>query len=592
MITFKQFINEHLSDSQQETVDSQKLDTSEGKHNFKGIIPEGQTHTEIPIQNPLALKINEHLRKTPVLDKAGNILGTYKRHETDPKLVVHPDGRNVKLSGVLKNNPALAKEFAEVGSRASAERTDTRWTAPAIDPTQKKIVISNHPHAIFGKSEGKPWRSCADWGHGYASDNLHDDVEVGGGVAYLTHKDEPTPNNPSRATGRVAIHPYHAIDAAGDWITDKEGGPVHTVLRASSKRYGEDDAHESFHKTVAQHLEEKHPLIHSRYRLNPSVYQGDDANNDILDKPLTHEDKKPFVDNLEFGIKHGFVPADDVAHAIHHNYLTPEHINAIVKNPINTGAHYELAKGNRDFWDRGKNQKKVNLTDDNINVLAKHGNSLVTDELADLHKRNGNVPDEALNHMAKNPSLSSTHPKLASAFLDNKHLPEEAIKAIASYKGSAYSHYYLASAHANGSKLPEEAIHSMINNPDSQYAHKELVDGHLHGHSIPQESINTLSKYGDNASHGGIVKAYIAGKKVSNEAVDNIAQDPLSNTSHLLLANAHREEKIKLSDKALTAISGHPFSASAQESLYQAHKNGNKLPAEAVTKLAMRGFKE
>lgn len=581
MISFKQFINEHLSSSEQEVVDEMKLDTSAGKENFKGIIPEGHSHVEIPIRNPLDLKINEHLKANPVTDRAGNHLGYYKRDEEDHKTVVHPDGRKVKLSGVLKSNPVLAKEFAEVGSRSSAEPTKTRWTAPAIDTTQKKIYISNHPHACFGKSQGKPWRSCADWGSGHASDHLESDVEQGGGAAFLTHKDEPTPNNPKMTLGRVAIHPYHAIDEAGKIIRDKNGGSAHTILRASSKRYGEDDAYESFHKNVAQHLEEKHPMIYSRYKLNSQVYQGDDADNKILERPLTEEEKKPHIENLDFGVKMGYSSPDDVVHAIKHNYLTQSHIDTITKTKTQSPSHLELAIAHRNG--------KVKLSNDNINDITKHGNALAADELALAHKTK-RLPDEALNNIAKNPTAIAAHEHLTQAFLDNKHLPDSAINAIASNPKSHWAHYNLASAHANGTKIPDEAIHSIVQNPISANARKELISGHIHGKSIPDEAIDYMAKNGFEAEHHGIVTAHLAGKKVSDEAIDHIVKTPFSTIAHSLLAGAHAEGRIKLSDDHLNTITSNDHSRAAHDKLAIAHKAGKTLPDESVFNLKKRGY--
>jgi hypothetical protein len=581
MKSFKTFINEHLSSSEQEVVDKMKLDTSSGKKNFKGIIPEGQTHTEIPIRNPLDLKINEHLKANPVTDRAGNHLGYYKRDEEDHKTVVHPDGRKVKLSGVLKSNPVLAKEFAEVGSRASAERTDTRWTAPAIDKSQKKIYISNHPHACFGKSQGKPWRSCADWGSGYAADHLDSDVEQGGGAAFLTHKDEPTPDNPRMALGRVAIHPYHAIDEAGKIIRDENGGPAHTILRASSKRYGEDDAHESFHKNVAQHLEEKHPMIHSRYRLNSHVYQGDDEDHKIIERPLTEEEKKPHTENLDFGVKMGYSSPDDVVHAIKHNYLTQSHIDTIAKTKTQSPSHLELAIAHRNGH--------IKLSNNNINDITKHGNTLAADELSLAHKHGKTIPDEALNNIAKNPTAIAAHEHLSQAFLDNRHLPETASNSIDSNPKPKWAHYYLAASHANGTKIPEEAIHSMVHHPDSLEARKELISGHLYGQSIPDEDIDYMAKNGSEIEHHGITAAYVAGKKVSNGAIDHIVKSPFSTVSHSMLAGAHAEGRIKLSDAHLNAITSNDHARGAHDKLALAHKAGKTLPAESVFNLNKRG---
>ena len=89
MLRFKQFIEvsenifESLSSAQQQYVDSLNLDTSKGEHNFKGIIPSGQTHTEIPLKTPIQAEIDDHLANTPVTDRNGKHLGYYKRDPED-----------------------------------------------------------------------------------------------------------------------------------------------------------------------------------------------------------------------------------------------------------------------------------------------------------------------------------------------------------------------------------------------------------------------------------------------------------------------------------------------------------------------------
>lgn len=461
MKTFKEYINEHLTDFQQKKVDDMKLDTSEGKKNFKSIIPEGQTHTEIPIQTPLTLKIKDHLNNTPILDKAGQDVGRYKMHPTNPALVVHPDGREVKVTKILKSNPDLLNQYTNIGSKIS-KGTDgdrTRWTAPALDTNTRKIVISNHPHAIWGKTEGKPWKSCARWGCGHASDHLHDDVEVGGGVAFLTHKDEPTPNNPSMATGRVSIHPYHAVDADGNYLVDKDGNPEHTILRASSKRYGEDDAHESFHKTVAQHLEEKYPMKHPSYKLDENVYQDDEEHNTIH-KPMTDVEKKTHVDNFEFNIQNGFTSGDDVRHAVAHNYLTDKHINNIVKTPHSLGAHVDLAEAHR--------KGDIKMSDEALIKLTSHNNTIVAKDLVQGHREGNRIPDEAINNIAKNPSAIIAHLKLASM-----------------------------TAFPNGKQISGEAITNIIKNTPS--THSDFAAAHrLKKVVLPQESLDILRKAGHN----------------------------------------------------------------------------------------------
>ena len=321
MIRFKQFLDktyfiESLNSDEQKHVDSLGLSTKNGAKNFRGIVPEGQTHVEVPIQSPMDLKIKDHLANTSVTDRNGKHLGYYKRDPENPKMAIHPDGRKVKLSGALKSNPELLKQYAEIGSRGtkpSGDKKSTEFRARGIprwtndtDVSNRKAFISYHPHAVFGKSQGKdiPWTSCNKWGSGHASNHLEDDVREGGGAAYLTHANETNPNNPTHAVGRIALHPYHAVDSNGNFLKDKDGNYSHTIIRPSSKGYGEEDSNERFRNTIRQHLEEKHPMIHSAYKLNPNVYQSDEPDS-IIRRKMSPDEKKEHLAAFEDKIKHG-----------------------------------------------------------------------------------------------------------------------------------------------------------------------------------------------------------------------------------------------------------------------------------------------
>lgn len=345
MLRFKQFVDksyfiESLNQDERDHVDSLGLSTANGAKNFRGIVPEGQTHVEVPLESPMDLKIKDHLANTSVTDRNGKHLGYYKRDPENPKMAIHPDGRKVKLSGALKGNPELLKQYAEMGSRGTKPSGDkksfefrnrgiTRWTNDT-DVSNRKAFISYHPHAVFGKSHGEdiPWTSCNKWGSGHASDNLEDDVREGGGAAYLTHANETNPNNPTHAVGRIALHPYHAVDSNGNFLKDKDGNYLHTIIRPSSKGYGEEDSNERFRNTIRQHLEEKHPMIYPAYKLNPNVYQKDEPDS-IIRRKMSPDEKKEHLAAFEDKIKHGSATDDDIQHAHDNEFLNQKHLKDI-----------------------------------------------------------------------------------------------------------------------------------------------------------------------------------------------------------------------------------------------------------------------
>jgi hypothetical protein len=345
MLRFKEFLKinnifESLSSNQRNYVDSLDLDTSRGVKNSQGIIPAGETHTEIPLKDPMRIEIDDHLANTPVTDRNGKHLGFYKRDPENPKMAIHPDGRKVKLSGTLKGDPDLLERYARIGSNLGSNvradsgneitnKSDQRWEIQSHK--NRRVFITRHPYAMFGKSEGNdgadndgrkgdiPWSSCNKWASkdikGHASEKLPDDVREGGASAWLCHENETNPDNPTMARGRIALNPWHACTSDGKILKDTNGDPLHTILRPS-KQYGEEDAFGSFGASVRQHLDEHQPMIHDYYKLNPKVYQKDTPRK-IIRKPMSK-------DEISNALEHG--SEDDKLNALQQNSITTDHI--------------------------------------------------------------------------------------------------------------------------------------------------------------------------------------------------------------------------------------------------------------------------
>jgi hypothetical protein len=436
MKTYKQFIKEHLDDAQQKIVIDKKLNTAAIKKNFAKIIPKGRDYVEIPLQNPLDLKISNHLKNSPIYDRVGNHMGFYQRDASNPKMAIHPDGRKIKLSGVLKSNPDLLKEYSNVGSKKTEVSDDydiknkvgeRRWTAPSLNLEHVKVILTGHPNASQGMTEGKPWASCSGWRKPTdmlrddtdASDNLDGHVESGGGVAFLMDHDEMDHTNPTKVRGRVAIYPWHA--------RDKNGKIIHTILRASNKRYGEDDAHESFHKTTADYLENNYPMKHNEYTLDPRVYQRDEPKSKIR-MPLAPEVKDSHIKKLQSAIKDGTVNIMDINHAIENDYLSPTHITDIAKNPKLAQAHQFMAMYHR--------IGHIKLTPESINHITSHPNSaeaqsnIVSANNEDMLK----LSPENVNNLVNNTEAKESHLGLLRGIRAGMvQLSSENIKKLKSY---------------------------------------------------------------------------------------------------------------------------------------------------------------
>ena len=572
MLTFKQYLNksyfiESLDSDEQEHVDSLGLSTKNGAKNFRGIVPEGQTHVEVPIQSPMDLKIKDHLANTSVTDRNGKHLGYYKRDPENPKMAIHPDGRKVKLSGALKSNPELLKQYAEIGSRGTKPSGDkksfefrnkgiTRWTNDT-DVSNRKAFISYHPHAVFGKSHGKdiPWTSCNKWGSGHASDNLEDDVRVGGGAAYLTHANETNPNNPTHAVGRIALHPYHAVDSNGNFLKDKDGNYSHTIIRPSSKGYGEEDSNERFRNTIRQHLEEKHPMIHSAYKLNPNVYQ-DDEPSSIIRKKMSPDEKKEHLAKFEDKIKHGSATYEDIEHAHDNEFLNQKHLKDIAGHP-NTDASTlgEVAEKSDDPEVHKLLANHKNASSNTFRRVAEKSND------PEVHKAILNHPkvdDYVLNIVA----AESNDPEVHKMILKHPKVDGNVLEAVAKKSNDPEVHkmilkhpkvdrWHLSDIAArsddpeihkmilNHPKTNSKTLSNLAANSDDPEIHKAIVNH-------PEADKNALASVAEKSNDPEIHKAILAHINVDEDTLDHIKQKSKDPEIRKLSAQRYNERFGKL----------------------------------------------
>lgn len=555
MLSFKTFvlqsnqILEALKRDEISHVKSLGLDTSAGKENFKGIIPDGQTHAEIPIASPFDMKIQDHFKNNPVMDRSGKHLGYYTRDPENPNVAIHPDGKKVKLSGVLKNNPELLKQHVEIGSRK--ESSTTRWTKD-IDASKRKIFVSYHPNAVFGKSQNTPWKSCNAWG-GLASDHLQNDVEEGGGAAYLTKSSEKNPNNPSQAVGRYALHPYHAIGSDGKFLKDEKGNFLHTIIRPSNTGYGEDDSNERFRNTLRQHFEEHHPMIHDAYKLNPNVYQSDEHGT-IIRKPLHPEVMVKHRANLESSIKDGKVTPEQIQHAHDYQYLSHQHKMDIVKHPNTSDAslrtvsegtsNTNILKGivihpnTGDRTLRNIASFKGHSSDVYSGIVKHPSASQETIDRVALSSKSPEVQQEIVNH--PNPGWS------ALSEVAHKTRDPELHKAIVGHPTSSNNSLEIV---ARSSKHPE-VLQKVAEHPKSQDSTLGIVacktrDPKIHkiiaNHPFAEEE--SLHDVATRSNDSEVHKAIIKHNNVNHQILDTISNKNKNPEIQTLVANRKKELK-------------------------------------------------
>lgn len=133
------------------------------------------------------------------------------------------------------------------------------------------IVLSNHPHDVYGMSTGRGWTSCASLDSpGPAAKHMSDEINNHTHVAYLVPRGG---NHDTDAVARLAFKHHTALSAEvehGPSIGTTSYKPKHQTLVSEGTVYGQ--APTDF-RTVAEHEVRKlFPMKNDIYVKNPHVY--------------------------------------------------------------------------------------------------------------------------------------------------------------------------------------------------------------------------------------------------------------------------------------------------------------------------------
>ena len=125
MLSFTEYLKEHLTPFEQRMVDDKKLDTSTGEEISSHVIPKGQHHTEIPLVDHFHNDVKEYVNGLNVPHRENNdpkgkmIQGKYKflsKHE-----LLHPTGSKRTVLSVIRDNPTLLKKYNDMNSASQGK---------------------------------------------------------------------------------------------------------------------------------------------------------------------------------------------------------------------------------------------------------------------------------------------------------------------------------------------------------------------------------------------------------------------------------------------------------------------------------------
>ena len=130
--------------------------------------------------------------------------------------------------------------------------------------TDYDLVISNHPHDVYGMSTGRGWTSCADMNNpkGYASQKMKDEINNHTHVAYLVDRGGDYNKN---AIARLAFKHHTAVSAKAD------NYPInHQTLISEKRVYGQ--APTDFRNVAEHEMGKLFPVKDDIYMKNPNIY--------------------------------------------------------------------------------------------------------------------------------------------------------------------------------------------------------------------------------------------------------------------------------------------------------------------------------
>lgn len=134
------------------------------------------------------------------------------------------------------------------------------------------LVITNHPHDVYGMSTGRGWTSCAqmekgkDHFNGLAAQKMPEEINNFTHVAYLTPRGG---NYDTNAIARLAFKHHTAINLKAD-TNEGQHAPNHQTLISEGTVYGQ--APTDFRSVAEHEMGKLFPIKKDVYIKNPNVY--------------------------------------------------------------------------------------------------------------------------------------------------------------------------------------------------------------------------------------------------------------------------------------------------------------------------------
>lgn len=351
----------------------------------------GKSHTIIDLghsQHDVDPDVEEHL------DKHGYKIHDYHAGTASiEKMVGAPD------KGIPMQKKLIKENIGKVLQKTNA--SDVVKNAYANDPartasksTGLKILISNHPNAIIGKTSGTNWEnaSCMNADTGGNRHYLRYDAEHMTHEAFLVHphdecvtKDRPWPENP---IARISIKRF-----------DNNNG--HTIYRPETSAYGA--ASSAFHAAVGEWTSSAHPAEPgTTYHMHDDLYHDSETEHHELG-----DDEVKELHKSGSGNKYT---------------LKPEHLHMAIDSAIQNSPNGKI------------NDETVGRLGGNIkNMRGIHLNKIINNSenpnqsARQLAIQHGNKLSSSAVERVRSYQASVGESRLPTLVLKNKKLPQEAI---------------------------------------------------------------------------------------------------------------------------------------------------------------------
>lgn len=219
--------------------------------------------------------INEHV-KSFLDDKGYHIkdIDSYRKGLAHKQITTGDPDRGIpyrtkmqpyKIGALLKEHgaaPHIVRGFTNDPLRASGSSNDF------------DLVVSHHPHDVYGMSTGRGWTSCADMRNnrnGPAAKKMEDEIGNHTHVAYLVKRGG---NYDTDAIARLKFTHHTALNELADNrtgdTTPAQYRPKHQTLISEGTVYG--DAPTDFRKTAEHEMSKLFPAKNDIYVKNTNVY--------------------------------------------------------------------------------------------------------------------------------------------------------------------------------------------------------------------------------------------------------------------------------------------------------------------------------